>query len=127
MPDIGRKFDEKSGNQIPRMLSRSTKTDSFPSIAQLVPLFGKTRLMAFSMLKPRPGEVDYYNSLPYVDGQLFLELGSIVGEVETVVEEVEPEKEAEKLVEVANATFVFYEDVPRIEEGTTQAAAHSSS
>ena len=81
------------------------------------------QLVVFSMLKPRPGEVVYYNSLPEVDSRLFpeLEAGTAVDEV------VVPEKEAEKLAEVAKEASIFYEDVPRVEEGTSQACAASSS
>ena len=85
------------------------------------------QLVVFSMLKPRPGEVVYYNSLPEVDSRLFPELESTVGEVGTAVEEVVPENEAEKLAKIANEASIFYKDVPRVEEGTSQACAASSS
>ena len=81
------------------------------------------QLVVFSMLKPRPGEVVYYNSLPEVDSRLFpeLEAGTAVDEV------VVHEKEAEKLAEVAKEASIFYEDVARVDEGTSQACAASSS
>ena len=86
------------------------------------------QLVVFSVLKPRPGEVVYYNSLPEVDSRLFPELESTVGEAGTAVEEVvAPEKEAEKLAKVAKEASIFYEDVLRVEEGTSQACAPSSS
>ncbi|XP_062104781.1 uncharacterized protein LOC133816146 [Humulus lupulus] len=128
MPSLGSKFGENSGNQIPRMLSWATKTNITISIALLVPIFANRRLVVFPMLKPRPSEVVYYNSLPEVDSRLFPELESTVGEAGTAAEEiVVPEKEAEKLAKVAKEASIFYEDVPRVEEGTSQACAASSS
>ncbi|XP_062075074.1 uncharacterized protein LOC133779091 [Humulus lupulus] len=128
MPSLGSKFGENSGNQIPRMLSWATKTDITISTALLVPIFANRRLVVFSMLKSHPGEVVYYNSLPEVDSRLFPELESTVGEVGTTVDEVVvPEKEAEKLAKVAKEASIFYEDVPRVEDGTSQACAASSS
>ncbi|XP_062091872.1 uncharacterized protein LOC133797817 [Humulus lupulus] len=125
MPSLGSKF---SGNQIPRMLSWATKIDITISTAQLVPIFANCRLVVFSMLKSRPSEVVYYNSLPKVDSRLFSKLESTVGEAGTAAEEVVvPEKEAEKLAKVAKEASIFYEDVPRVEEGTSQACAASSS
>lgn len=60
------------------------------------------QFVLYSLLKPHPGEVDYYNSLPNVDVQLFSEVGSAVGE-----DERKPKKEAEKLAKMVKALLFF--------------------
>lgn len=73
--------------------------------------------MVYSILKPRLGEVEFYNSLPEVDVNLFPE-----HDLTELEEEPEPHKEADKLAEKANAASIFFDDVSRAsvaqDEGT---------
>ncbi|XP_062080366.1 low-affinity glucose transporter HXT4-like [Humulus lupulus] len=84
-------------------------------------------LVSFSMLKPRPSEVEFYNSLTNVNVHLYIDLG--VDEAEGEAEDGSGRdlmKEAKYLAEVVKSTSIFYEDVSKEKEPTPPTVASSS-